>query len=398
MQEVMFLLQDAASKKKTGRNSKKDLSIILKNKMTKKDYYEILGVSKDATKEDIRKAYKKLAKKYHPDVNKSPDAEQKFKEINEAASVLADERKREQYDRFGSAEGIGGFDFRGFDFGGGFGGINFDEIFEMFTGGFNPFGRRSRRQGPVRGDDLVYELEVSLEDAVFGSEKEILVPALVLCEKCKGTGAEDPDDIEACKDCDGSGYVKRSTRTPFGIFATTSSCRTCGGTGKYIKNLCDFCDGEGRVTKNNKIKVEIPAGVHNGTRLRLAGKGEAGLKGGRHGDLYIIIRVKEHPVFERRNNDIHVSVPVSFAQAALGSEIEVPTLKSKAKLKIPAGTQTNTLFKLKGKGVPNLRGYGTGDQLVRVVVEVPKKLSAKQKKLLKEFDSSLEKKKFKLFK
>ncbi|MBW3012957.1 molecular chaperone DnaJ [Candidatus Woesearchaeota archaeon] len=366
--------------------------------MAKKDYYEILGVPKDSTKEDIKKAYKKLAKQYHPDVNKSPDAEQKFKEINEAASVLADEKKREQYDRFGTAEGIGGFDFSGFDFGGGFGGINFDDIFEMFTGGFNPFGRRTRKGGPVRGNDLAYDMEISLEEAAFGTEKEIVIPTLIACEKCNGTGAEDPDDIEKCHDCDGSGYVQKSSRTPFGIFATTSTCRTCGGTGKYIKSLCNFCDGEGRITKNNKIKVDVPAGVHSGTRLRLAGKGEAGLKGGRSGDLYLILHVKEHQIFERRNNDIYVSVPISFAQAALGSEIEVPTLKAKAKLKIPAGTQTGTLFKLKGKGVPNLRGYGSGDQMVRVVVEVPEKLNAKQKKLLKEFDSSLGKKKFKLFK
>ncbi|MBW2987439.1 molecular chaperone DnaJ [Candidatus Woesearchaeota archaeon] len=363
-----------------------------------KDYYDILGVSKEATKEEIKKAYKKLAKKYHPDVNKSPDAEKKFKEINEAASVLADNKKREQYDRFGSAEGIGGFDFRGFDFGGGFGGINFDEIFEMFTGGMNPFGRRSRRQGPIRGNDLAYDLDIDLEDAAFGAEKQILVPVLVACEKCNGSGAEDPDDIETCHDCNGSGYVKRSSRTPFGIFATTSSCRTCGGTGKYIKNLCSYCDGEGRVHKNNKITVDIPKGVHTGTRLRLAGKGEAGLKGGRAGDLYIIIRVKEHEIFERRNNDIYVRVPISFAQAALGAEIEAPTLKGKAKLKVPAGTQTNTLFKLKGKGIPSLSGYGSGDEFVQVIIEVPKKLTAKQKKLLKEFDSSLGKKKFKIFK
>jgi molecular chaperone DnaJ len=337
--------------------------------MVKKDYYDILGVSKKATKEEVKKAYKKLAKKYHPDVNKSPDAEKKFKEINEAASVLADERKREQYDRFGSAEGIGGFDFRGFDFGGGFGGINFDEIFEMFTGGMNPFGRRSRRGGPIRGNDLAYEINIDLEDAAFGAEKQIVVPVLISCEKCNGSGAENPDDIETCHDCNGSGYVKRSSRTPFGIFATTSSCRTCGGTGKYIKNLCNFCDGEGRIEKENKITVDIPKGVHTGTRLRLAGKGEAGLKGGRAGDLYVVIYVKEHEIFERKENDIYVRVPISYAQAAIGAEIEAPTLKD-----------------------------GSGAELVQVVVEVPKKLNAKQNKLLKEFDSSLSEKKFKIFK
>ncbi|MAG08341.1 molecular chaperone DnaJ [Candidatus Woesearchaeota archaeon] len=363
-----------------------------------KDYYKILGIDKDASKEDIKKAYKKLAKKFHPDINKEPDAADKFKEVNEAASVLGDSQKKEQYDRFGTTAdkfgGAGGFDARDFGSGGfDFSGFDFGDIFDQFFSG----GRR-RRRGPMPGADLRYDMEITLEDAAFGATKNINIPRLEHCRKCKGTGAKSSSDVVTCPECNGSGYMRRTTRTPFGMIQQTGACSKCHGDGKYIKETCAECDGTGLVKATRKIEVEIPEGADNGTKLRITSEGEAGEKGAPSGDLYIVLHIKEHEVFEREEDDINVEVPISFAQAALGTEIEVPTLDGKAKLNIPAGTQTSTIFRMKGKGIPHLQGYGNGSENVKVIVKVPEKLSKKQKQLLKEFDKDNKKKGgFKLF-
>lgn len=361
--------------------------------MAQKDYYDILGVSKEASRTEIKKAYKKLAKKYHPDLNKdNPETAETFKDINEAASVLADEKKRQHYDQFGS-EGTqyGGFDsgnFNGFDFGSG-GSFDFGDIFEALFG-----GRRGRGRGaaPQRGADLRYDLEIELEDAAFGADKTLVIPRLEKCSRCGGSGAESEADIEICGQCHGSGVVNIVKRTPFGVFQSTTTCPKCRGQGKQIKKECPVCDGTGLVKKTRKIEIKIPAGALDGTRLRIAGEGEAGEKGGPNGDLYVVIHVREHKIFERHGDDLFVEVPISFAVAALGGEVDIPTLEGKAELKIPSGTQTETVFRMKGKGIPNLRGLGKGCQNVRVTVEVPAKLSAKQKKLIKEFDKGLKKK------
>lgn len=359
-----------------------------------KDYYDILGVSKDASKEDIKKAYKKLAKKHHPDMNKGDKAsEDKFKEINEAFKVLNDDNARANYDRFGTSEGFqggpGGFDFSGF--GGEGGEFGFGDIFDMFFGGGQ--GRR-RSRSSQKGADLRYDMEVSLEEAAFGAEKHIVVPRMQKCDKCDGIGAESKDDIVVCDECDGTGYVRKTRRTPFGMFQTTAACNKCNGAGKYIKKECSKCHGTGRIEEKTRIKVDIPAGVEEGTRLRIRGEGEAGTRGGGVGDLYVFIHVKEHKIFEREGDDIYLEIPISFVQAAMGAEIEVPTIEGKkAKLKIPAGTQPGTVFRMAGKGIPHLNGYGTGDQDVKVNVEVPKKLSKKQKELLQQFEKDGGKKK-----
>jgi len=359
-----------------------------------KDYYKILGVSKNSTKEEIKKAYKKLAMKYHPDrapEEKKKEYEEKFKKINEAAAILADDEKRSQYDQFGTtAEGVGGFDFSNM----GGQGFDFDSIFESFFGGggfSDLFGGR-RRRGPRRGHDLRYDIEITLEEAAEGVEKTISIPHQVKCPECKGTGAKSEEDVIECPECHGSGFVRRTARTPFGMFSTQSACPRCKGQGTTIKTKCTKCHGEGKIQKTSKLEVKIPAGSETGTNLRVAGGGEAGERGAEPGDLYIIIHVKPHKIFERHGNDIFIEIPISFSQAALGDKIEVPTLKGKAELKIPSGTQTGTMFKMKSKGIPSLHGYGAGDQLVKVKVEVPKKLSKKQKDLLKEFDKTVKKK------
>ena len=356
-----------------------------------KDYYKILGVPKNATKEDIKAAYKKLAKQYHPDLNKSQGAAEKFKEINEAAAVLGDDSKRAQYDQFGTAGeqfqgGFSGFDFSDFMSNiGGFG-MDFDRIFENFFGG----GTRTRRR--QRGSDLRYDLEIELEDAAFGAAKTINVPRLEECEKCNGTGAEDKSDIINCPECSGRGVTTRTQRTPFGLFSTTTTCRKCRGEGKYIKNECSQCDGRGVTQKTRKIEIKIPAGATDGTNLRIQGEGEAGEKGVSAGDLYIVIHVKPNKIFERHGNDVYIKVPVPFAIAALGSSIEVPTLKGKASLKIPTGTQSNTVFRMKGLGIPDLHSHHIGDQNVEVFITVPEKLTKKQKQLLEEFEKESGKK------
>ncbi len=358
-----------------------------------KDYYRILGVDKNSTKEEIKKSYKKLAKKYHPDLNKSSDADEKFKEINEAAAILADDQKRTQYDQFGTTadqfKGFEGFDFSDFmsDIGDRF---DFDSIFESFFGGGH---FRSRRRGPRRGADLRYDLEITLEEAAKGAAKHIVIPRLEQCSKCHGSGAESEADIVNCPDCSGSGMQRRTQRTPFGIFSTTTTCGKCRGQGKYIKKECEVCDGTGVVKKTRKLEVKVPEGAEEGTNLRVVNEGEAGEKGAESGDLYIIIHVKEHEIFERQGDDVYINAPIPFTIAALGGEVEVPTLGGKAKLKIPSGTQNNTIFRMKGKGIPYLHGHGTGNENVEVIVEVPEKLSKKQKELLKEFEKESRKKK-----
>lgn len=358
-----------------------------------KDYYQILGVEKNATKEEIKKAYKNLAKKYHPDLNKGEGSAEKFKEISEAAAVLADDEKRSQYDKYGTTAEQFGQGFQGFDFSDFMRssdvGLDFDSIFESFFGG----GFRGRR-GPSRGADLRYDLEINLEEAYSGATKGITIPRLEKCGKCHGSGAENEEDIVNCADCNGSGVVRRTQRTPFGMLATTMTCRKCHGSGSYIKNPCAECNGKGIVRKTRKIEIKIPAGAEEGTNLRIKGEGEEGEKGAGTGDLYVIVHMKEHDVFERHGDDIYVKIDIPFAIAALGGEIEVPTLGGKAKLKIPSGTQSNTIFRMKGKGIPYLHGYGTGNENVEVIVEVPKKLSKKQKELLKEFDKESGKKGF----
>ncbi len=352
-----------------------------------KDYYKILGVEKTATKEEIKKAYKNLAKKYHPDLNKEAGAAEKFKEINEAAAVLADDDKRKQYDEYGTTAEQFGQGFQGYDFSDFMSGHNFDfdSIFESFFGGGNPFGAR-RRRGPRRGADLRYDMEITLEEAAAGATKHITVPRLEQCSKCHGSGAESESDIVNCPDCNGSGVKRQTQRTPFGILATTATCGKCRGQGKYIKKECQVCDGTGVVKKTRKLEIKIPAGAEEETNLRVAGEGEAGEKSAPAGDLYIVIHVKEHDTFERHGDDIYVKVPMPFTIAALGGEIEIPTLEGKAKLKIPQGTQNNTIFRMKGKGIPYLHGSGQGNENVEVIIEVPEKLTKKQKELLQEFE------------
>ncbi len=358
-----------------------------------KDYYKILGVSKGATKEEIKRAYKKLAKKYHPDVNKSHDATEKFKELNEAASVLGDDNKRQHYDQSGTtAEGFNG---SGFDFSD-FANFGFEDILNQFFGG----GGRRRRYEPERGNNLLYELDINLEDAAFGATKSIVIPRLEKCSKCDGSGAKSRSDIVRCPDCNGSGYVRQERRTPFGYFSQTSICRKCGGEGRYIRDECSVCDGTGAVKKTRTIDVDIPKGAEDGLKLRISGGGEAGERGAEPGDLYVELHIAPHKIFEREGDDLNIEVPISFTQAALGSEIEVPTLDGKVRLKIPPGTQTHTLFRMRGKGMPHFNGHGRGNQNVRVIVQVPEKLNKKQKDLLKEFektnkDKSLFKKVFK---
>lgn len=359
----------------------------------KRDYYEILGVSKNTTKENIRNAYRKLAFKYHPDRNKSSDAEEKFKEISEAYAVLSDDEKRRQYNMFGHA-GIGaryspedifrGADFRDIfkDFGFGFGGA--ESIFDMFFG-----RRRGRRQGPIRGADLRYDVEITLEDVVSDLNKEIYVPRREKCEVCRGLGSAPGTKPKKCTRCGGTGQLQRATSTGFGQFIQIQTCNLCNGKGTIIDSPCKSCQGTGVVSRNRKILVKIPRGIEEGSRLRLVGEGEAGVRGGPTGDLYVVVHIKPHKIFNREGNNVLYEASISFIQAALGSEIDVPTLSGGAKLKIPAGTQTHTVFRLKGKGLPKLKGFGRGDEYVRIIIRTPTKLTSRQRKKLTELAKEL---------
>lgn len=348
--------------------------------MDKRDYYEVLGVSRNATSDEIKKAYRKLARKYHPDATPGDkDAEAKFKEISEAYVVLSDPEKRAGYDRFGHA-GADGQGFGGFEGFGDFGGLG--DIFEMFFGGG---GRTRRRTGPERGQDIRTDMEISLEEAAFGLEREVKVPRVETCGTCGGSGAAAGSKPKTCLACAGTGQVQFTQSTPFGRIVQSRTCDRCRGTGQVIEKPCPTCRGAGSVRKTRSIKVKVPPGVDNGSRLRLAGEGEAGTRGGPPGDLYVYIHVKQHKLFRREGDDLICEIPLSFVQAALGDEIDVPTLEGKEKLKIPEGTQPGTVFRIRGKGVPHLSGFGRGDQHVRIKVMIPGKLSEKQKELLREF-------------
>ena len=359
---------------------------------TKRDYYEILGVDKKASADEIKTAYRKLAMQYHPDRNKAPDAEEKFKEMSEAYAVLEDQTKRQQYDQFGHA----GIDQRysqedifrgaapdiedilkGFGFGGGGrGGSIFDTFFS---------GGGGSREGPRRGSDMLYELAIEFEEAASGKKVDIEFTRNETCDVCKGSGAKPGTSPKTCPACRGSGQVNKTQNTPFGRFMTTSTCGTCRGAGKVIDSPCTTCHGSGTVQKKRKLEVKIPAGVDSGSRLRVPGEGEAGEKGGPSGDLYVEIYVKPHKIFTRHENDVIMEASISFPQAALGDEILVPTLDGKASMKIPSGTQNGQVFRLRGKGFPSLHMSGKGDELVKVKVEVPTKLTDRQKQLLNEF-------------
>lgn len=349
--------------------------------MSKRDYYEVLGLEKNASKEEIKKAYRKLSKKYHPDINKEAGADEKFKEVKEAYEVLSDDQKRDQYDRFGHTDpnqGFGGYGNGDF---GGFGG--FEDIFSTFFGGGS--SRRRDPNAPRQGADLQYTMSLEFEEAVFGKETVIEIPREENCDTCHGTGAKPGTKPETCSHCHGSGQLNTEQNTPFGKIVNRRVCNYCNGTGKMIKDKCKTCGGTGKVKKRRKINVKIPAGVDDGQQLRVSGQGEPGINGGPAGDLYVVFHVKEHEFFERDGDDIYCEVPLTFSQAALGDEIEVPTLHGKVKLKVPSGTQTGTKFRLRGKGVPNVRGYGVGDQHIHVKVVTPTKLTEKQKQLLREF-------------
>jgi len=343
--------------------------------MAKRDYYEILGISRTATEVEIKKAYRKLAVQYHPDKNPGDHtAEEKFKECAEAYAVLSDSQKRAAYDRFGHAgvgAGAGGFD-PGF--------TNIEDIFDMFGFGDMFGGRSSRRSTVQRGSDLRYDLEITLEDAATGKDEKLHIPRLEKCETCKGSGAEPGTQPENCITCGGSGQ----TRYQQGFFSVMRTCPNCQGKGKIVRDPCKECRGQGRVEKERTLEIKIPAGVETGSRLRVGGEGEAGVNGGPSGDLYVIIHVKQHENFERQGANLYSAVPVTFAQAALGAEIKVKTLDGEEDLKVPAGTQTGTVFRLKNHGMPNLSGRGKGDLFVAVSLVTPKTLTKEQRKILEQ--------------
>ncbi|QLY39559.1 molecular chaperone DnaJ [Hujiaoplasma nucleasis] len=349
--------------------------------MSKRDYYEVLGLDKSASADDIKKAYRKLAKKYHPDVSTEKDAESKFKEVQEAYDVLSDDQKKAQYDQFGHEAPGGGFGQGGF--GGGFGDFDFSDIFSSFFGG-GASRQRSTRNSPRKGSDIRRVMNISFEDSVFGKSEKISIPVYDECHVCHGSGAESDKDIKTCSQCHGQGTVIVEQQTIFGMSRTQTTCPKCGGTGKEIKNKCSNCHGEGveRVTKN--VEVKVPAGIDNNQHIRLAGYGNKGQNGGPNGDLYILIKVNPSDIFTRQGDDIIITHPITFSQAALGDEIKVKTPYGDVMLKIPAGTQSDSKFRLRGKGMTNVRTKQKGDQHVIVEVVTPKKLSPEQKKLFEQ--------------
>ncbi len=360
-----------------------------------RDLYEVLGLQKGASDEEIKKAYRKLAKKYHPDLNPGDkEAEQKMKEVNGAYEVLSDSEKKARYDQYGFA-GIdpnyaGGAAGGGF---GGFGDIDLGDIFgSMFGGGFGGgFGGQSQtRNGPRKGETLRINLTLTFEEAVFGCEKSVSVTRNESCSDCGGTGAQKGTSPETCPVCRGAGQVKTTQRTPFGVFSSAAPCQNCKGTGKIIKEPCKTCSGNGRIRKTRTIQVKIPAGIDDGQTISLRGEGNGGIQGGPAGDLYVTVSVKEHKMFKRDGQDIILEMPISFAQAALGATLIVPTVDGKVQYDLPEGTQTGTVFRLRGSGVPNISGRGRGDQYVKVTVEVPRNLSAEQKELLRKFDDDID--------
>ncbi len=356
----------------------------------KRDYYEVLGVDRDADQKTIKKAYRKLAMKYHPDVNKEPDAEDKFKEISEAYGVLSDESKKQKYDKYGHA-GMDGFTQEDI-----FNNINFEDIFSGFGGAQGGFGsifdlfgfggsRGGQNRGPVRGDDLLQTLNLTLEEVAHGVSKEIKVTHKKLCPVCHGSRAEPGTSAKTCSNCGGSGQVRQVQNTPLGQFATISDCPTCHGEGEIIEEKCHKCHGSGLETMTEKITINVPAGVETGTRLRVNGEGDDSVNGGASGDLYVTINVLKHDLFRREGQDLYYDLPISYVQACLGDEVEVPTIDDKTKFVIPAGTQTETTFKIKNKGLKHVKWAGLGNLYVKVHVVVPKELSEEQVNILKDF-------------
>ncbi|MBO0719239.1 MAG: molecular chaperone DnaJ [Blastocatellia bacterium] len=345
--------------------------------MSKRDYYEILGVQRSATEQELKSAYRKLALQFHPDRNPGDtEAEEKFKEINEAYGVLSNSDSRARYDRYGHAGlGSAGGAWSASDFGG------FEDILGDLFGDFFGGGRSSRRGGPQRGADLRFDLEITLEQAAAGYKTTINIPRLESCETCKGSGAAPGTSPVVCSACGGAGQI----RFQQGFFSVSRTCHQCRGTGRMITNYCKSCGGQGRIERSNQLEIKIPAGVDTGARLKLSGEGESGIGGGGKGDLYVVIHVREHEVFERQGNNLYVNVPVSFSQAALGAEINVPTLDGEEPLTIPEGTQTGSTFRIKGKGIVSLQGQGRGDLFVVTTIITPTKLTREQKRLLEQF-------------
>ncbi|MDY5940311.1 MAG: molecular chaperone DnaJ [Eubacteriales bacterium] len=358
----------------------------------KRDYYEILGVDKNATESEIKKAYYKLAKKYHPDVNPGDkEAEVKFKEVNEAYAVLSDEDKRRKYDAYGHAAfdqsagggdgGFGGFEGFSTDFG------SFGDIFSSFFGGGT--NTSQGRNAPMRGDDIAVRLTLTLEEAAFGCKKDISFNRIERCSDCGGTGAAKGSTVETCPDCHGTGQVRLTQRTMLGMMQTTQRCSACGGTGKKIKTPCPNCNAKGYVKVKKTFSVTIPAGIDDGQRIMQSGEGNHGRNGGQNGDLYVIVALRKHAVFERDGYDLHCEIPVTFPQAALGAELEIPQLDgTKQKFSLPEGTQNGAIYTMRGCGVQMLRSHGKGDMILHITVEVPKNLTAEQKKLLSAFAES----------
>lgn len=356
----------------------------------KRDYYEVLGIDKSASEDEIKKAYKKLARKYHPDMNPGDkEAEEKFKEVNEANEVLSDPQKKARYDQFGFAGvdpsyggGGAGWGDGGFDFG------DLGDIFgSFFGGGFG--GSAQRRNGPMRGESIRMGVSVSFTEAAFGCEKALNLDRNEECPTCKGNGCAPGTTPEVCPDCHGSGTVTQAQRTPFGVMQSQAPCRKCGGRGKIIHQPCPDCSGSGRVRKRKTIKVNIPAGIDDGQTISLRGQGHAGKNGGPGGDLLVTVSIQPHEIFRREGTAVFCEAPITFPQAVLGAELEIPTIDGKVKYEIPEGTQTGTVFRLRGKGIPVLNGRGRGDQYVTVTIETPKNLNKEQKEALRKFSETL---------
>ena len=358
----------------------------------KRDYYEVLGVDKSASEDEIKRAYKKMARKYHPDLNPdNKETEEKFKEVNEAYEVLSDADKKARYDQYGHAGVDPNFGAGGF--GGGFDG-SFDfgdlgDIFGSFFGGGFGGGRRTNPNAPQRGESIRLSVTISFEEAAFGCEKEVSVDRYETCAVCHGSGCADGTSPEVCPDCHGSGQVQVRRQTPMGVFATTSPCGRCGGKGRIIKTPCTACRGSGLERKRRTIQAKIPAGIDNGQTISIRGQGHAGKNGGPSGDLFITITVRPHELFRREGTSVLCEAPITFAQAVLGAELEIPTIDGKVKYDLPEGTQSGTTFRLKGKGIPELNGRGRGDQYVTVYIETPRNLNREQKEALKKFAESV---------
>ena len=358
----------------------------------KRDYYEVLGIQKGASEDEIKKAYKKLARKYHPDMNPGDkEAEEKFKEVNEANEVLSDPTKKARYDQFGFAGVDPNYGAGGGGWGDGAAGFDFGDLGDIFGsffgGGFG--GAQQRRNGPQRGESIRMSVSVSFTEAAFGCDKDVALERSEQCPSCHGNGCAEGTTPEICPECRGSGTVQVRRQTPMGVFATTATCTKCGGSGKIIHQPCAECHGNGRVHKRRTVKVSIPAGIDNGQTISLRGQGHAGKNGGPNGDLLITVMVKPHDLFRRDGTSVFCEAPITFTQAVLGAELEIPTIDGKVKYTIPEGTQTGTVFRLRGKGIPVLNGRGRGDQYVTVTIETPRNLNKEQKDALRKFSALL---------